>query len=90
MQTRQFGKCSIIKSLGGNMALPASTEFTRIENWLTLLITTYKQTPSYGLAQTICYYLNKLLNHDDFNYCKSKRCDYLSMHRYWRWQSQKR
>jgi len=69
------------------MCLKSSQEFLQLENWLTLLITTYKEHPSLGLAKTISYYLNRLLNHDDINFCGDKRCDYLVMQKFWQWQS---
>lgn len=68
------------------MCLKSSSEFLHIENWLKILIVTYKEHPSSGLAKTINYYLTRLLNHDDINHCGDKRCDYLIMQKYWRWQ----
>ncbi len=69
------------------MCLKASTEFLQLESWLTILITTYKDSPSIGLAKTISYYLSRLLHHDDINFCGFKRCDYLVMQKYWCWQA---
>ncbi len=69
------------------MCLKSSTEFLQLENWLTILITTYKEHPSCGLAKTISYYLAGLLHHDDIDFCGGKRCDYLVMYKYWQWQS---
>ncbi|KGJ90568.1 hypothetical protein [Colwellia psychrerythraea] len=72
------------------MCLTTSTEFTNIENWLVMLLTTYKNNPSSGLAQTICFYLNKLLHHDDIHFCGDKRCEYIAMQRFWHWHALKR
>lgn len=69
------------------MCLKSSDEFSQLENWLAILISTYKENPSCGLAKTINYYLARLLHHDDIHFCGEKRCDYLQMQKYWRWQS---
>ena len=68
------------------MCLKYSSEFVQLETWLDILIITYKKHPSCGLAKTINYYLSRLLHHDELNFNASKRCDYLSMQKYWRWQ----
>ena len=70
------------------MCLAASPEFLQLETWLLMLITTYKEHPSCGLAKTINYYLARLLHHNDIEFCGSKRCDYLLMQKFWRWQAQ--
>lgn len=69
------------------MCLTASSEFLQLENWLAILITTYKDHPSRGLAKIINYYLERLVSHDDLNYSGKKRCDYLVMKKFWRWQA---
>lgn len=69
------------------MRLKSSSEFVQLESWLNILIITYKDHPSCGLAKTINYYLSRLLHHDDINFDEMKRCDYLSMQKYWRWQA---
>ncbi len=69
------------------MCLTVSTEFTYMENWLLMLLSTYKQNPSKGLAKTISYYLGKILTHDDINFCGDKRCEYIAMQRFWHWQA---
>lgn len=68
------------------MCLKLSSEFKQLENWLDILMVTYRDNPSRGLAKTINYYLNRLLHHDDINLNGAKHCDYLSMQKYWRWQ----
>lgn len=68
------------------MRLKSSSEFVQLETWLHILITTYKDHPSCGLAKTINYYLSRLLHHDDIDFNYDKRCGYLSMQKYWRWQ----
>lgn len=70
------------------MCLKASSEFLQIENWLNILISTYKDNPSCGLAKTINYYLSCLLRHDDIDFCGVKRCEYLVMKKFWLWQAQ--
>lgn len=69
------------------MCLKASNEFIQLETWLTILLTTYKDHPSCGLAKTISYYLGRLLRHDDIHFCGEKRCEYLVMQKFWRWQA---
>lgn len=72
------------------MCLKTSNEFNYIENWLVMLIHTYKKNPSRGLAKTINYYLNKLLEHDDIFFCGEKRCEYLVMQRFWHFHAVKK
>ena len=67
------------------MCLAVSNEFAYMENWLIMLLTTYNNNPSSALAKTISFYLNKLLHHDDINFCGDKRCEYLAMQRFWQW-----
>jgi len=69
------------------MCLKPSPELLQLDKWLNILIMTYKDHPSYGLAKTINYYLNRLLHHDDISFCGEKRCDYLLMQKYWHWQA---
>lgn len=69
------------------MGLTTSNEFLNLENWLLLLINTYNRNPSNALAKTISAYLTKLLNHDDIYDYRDRRCDYLRMQRFWRWQA---
>ena len=73
------------------MCLKSSSEFLQLERWLTILIATYKDHPTCGLAKTINYYLERILHHDDIHFCNGergeKRCDYLIMQKFWRWQA---
>jgi len=73
------------------MCLKASSEFLQLENWLAILVTTYKDHPTCELARTINYYLGRLLHHDDILFygkkCGEKRCEYLIMQKFWRWQA---
>lgn len=71
------------------MCLIPSNEFAYMEHWLSMLLNTYNNNPSTGLAKKINFYLTKLLNHEDINYCDNKRCDYLTMQRFWRWYGTK-
>ncbi len=69
------------------MCLTVSKEFSYIAKWLEMLISTYKSNPSSALAKNICFYLNKLLHHDDINFCGEKRCEYIAMQRFWHWHA---
>lgn len=68
------------------MCLKSTSEFVQLETWLDILITTYKDHPNLGLAKTINYYLTRLHHHDDIGLKGDKRCDYLTMQKYWHWQ----
>lgn len=71
------------------MCLTVSKEFAYLESWLVMLLSTYKNNPSNALARTINFYLAKLLQHDDIHFCGDKRCEYLSMKRFWHWHATK-
>ena len=68
------------------MCLKVPSEFLQIENWLIILVTTYKDHPSNGLAKIINYYLERLLNHTEIIAYSEKRCEYLAMQKYWGWK----
>lgn len=77
------------------MRLNTSGEFLQLERWLIILIETYKDNPTCGLAKTINYYIDRLLHHEDIHLCgqksgesgNDKRCEYLSMKKFWGWQA---
>ena len=69
------------------MCLAPSKEFNTMVTWLNTLLNTYNTRPNKALAYTITEQLNKLLDHDDINFCGDKRCDYLNMQRFWQWQA---
>jgi hypothetical protein len=69
------------------MCLKISKEFSYLENWVSMLITTYKNNPSSGLAKTVCFYIDKLLHHDEIYFYGQKRCEYLAMQRFWQWHA---
>ncbi len=72
------------------MCLTVSKEFSYLETWVTMLISTYKNNPSSGLAKTVSFYIEKLLHHDDIHFYGDKRCEYLAMLRFWHWHATKR
>jgi len=72
------------------MCLTVSNEFAYMENWLNMLLSTYNNNPSNALAHTINFYLDKLLHHDDITFYSNKRCEYIAMQRFWRWQGAKK
>ncbi|WDE12769.1 hypothetical protein [Thalassomonas haliotis] len=65
--------------------LQMSAEFTRLEDWLKVLTSTYSEHPSRSLAKVILYYVNRLIKHEDIIQAPDKRCDYFCMHKYWLW-----
>lgn len=69
------------------MCLKSSDEFLQLETWLTVLLKAYKEHPNCGLAKTISYYLARLLHHEDIQFSGKKRCEYLAMQKFWRWQA---
>ena len=79
------------------MRIDNYSEFLQLESWLTILVITYKDHPTYGLAKTINYYLDRLLHHEDINvyddqcgeHHHDKRCGYLAMKKFWGWQAKK-
>lgn len=69
------------------MCLKTSSEFAQLENWVTILISVYKEHPTCGLAKTINYYLLRMLNHEEIHFYGKKRCDYIVMHKFWSWKA---
>lgn len=70
------------------MCVKASSELLQLENWLSLLIATYQEHPSCGLAKIINYYIERLSRHDDMEFCGKNSCEYLGMKKFWQWQAQ--
>ncbi|WDE06338.1 hypothetical protein SG34_005295 [Thalassomonas viridans] len=62
-----------------------SAEFTRLEDWLKVLTSTYSEYPSCSLAKVILYYVGRLMKHEDIMQARDKRCDYFCMHKHWLW-----
>lgn len=77
------------------MRVVVSSEFLQLENWLAILIATYNENPTCGLAKTIHYYIERLLHHEDIyldgdkhnEHRVNKYCEYLCMKKFWRWQA---
>lgn len=67
-----------------------SNEFQQLEDWLSVLINTYKETPSIGLAKVIFYYLERILSHQDLHNTRDKSCHYFMMKKFWLWQCKKK
>lgn len=67
-----------------------SSNTTQLENWLTILVNSYAQNPSSGLAKVITYYIDRILYQYDICKQPNKRCQYLSMKKFWQWQSSNR
>ena len=59
------------------------SEIAQLEDWLNILVTTYKQYPSVSLAKVINYYIDRIAYHDDFAYKKHNHCHYAAMKKYW-------
>ncbi|GLX79653.1 hypothetical protein tinsulaeT_29930 [Thalassotalea insulae] len=70
-------------SLGTAQLAPLSI----LENWLEILISTYCQHPSKALAKVIDYYISRILAQDELSATPLLKCQYISMKKYWRWQS---
>ena len=62
------------------------TELNQLEDWLDILLSTYRMTPSNGLAKVIQYYFDRVLSHQDIKLIRNQRCHYLMMKKYWSWQ----
>ncbi|MDO6428103.1 hypothetical protein Q4489_13870 [Thalassotalea sp. 1_MG-2023] len=59
---------------------------TTSEQWLTILLNTYCDAPSQGLAKTIVHYIEKVIISVDYLPETTSVCDYHTMHRFWSWQ----
>lgn len=59
------------------------SEIHQLEDWLNILITTYKEYPSNSLAKVITYYIERVTRHDDFAFIKTNHCHYATMKKYW-------
>lgn len=62
------------------------TELNQLEDWLEILLSTYRISPSNGLAKVIQYYFDRILSHQDIRLVKNQRRHYLMMKKYWSWQ----
>ncbi|MEW6992163.1 hypothetical protein AADZ91_15950 [Colwelliaceae bacterium 6441] len=58
-----------------------------IENWLNILIFTYREFPSSGLAKVINYYIERVIIEEDYQLEPSKLCHYYTMKKFWAWRS---
>ncbi|MDO6446367.1 hypothetical protein Q4493_11340 [Colwellia sp. 1_MG-2023] len=65
----------------------SKTELQPFENWLKILINTYRIHPSHGLAKVINYYLERIINHEDTKFDHRKLAQYCSMKKFWLWRS---
>lgn len=63
-------------------------QFEQLESWLNILINTYTDHPSDGLAKVINYYIERLLRCEDILRNNQLCCEYMSMKRFWLWQCQ--
>ncbi|WP_448548316.1 hypothetical protein [Thalassotalea fusca] len=65
-----------------------SRELQQLEDWLAILICTYRKHPSDGLAKVIHYYIRRVTSFES----EYARCavggHYLSLKKYWQWLSQ--
>lgn len=61
-------------------------EQTQLEDWLTMLITTYQYSPSEGLLKAINYYIDRVISllNNDQNFLPL--CQYYSMKKFWQWK----
>mgnify|MGYP000365590408 CR=1 FL=1 len=58
-----------------------------IENWLTILINTYRDHPSKGLAKVINYYIGRIIKEGEIKFHHLKLDQYCSMKKFWAWRS---
>jgi len=65
-----------------------NSQYKQLENWLIILINTYTDNPTIGLAKVINYYIDRLLKQDEINHSPNLRCQYVSMKKYWAWKCQ--
>lgn len=67
-----------------------NSQLAQLESWLKLLIQTYADHPSDGLAKVISYYIDRLLSREEITDNGQLYCQYISMKKFWLWQCQKR
>lgn len=60
---------------------------THIENWLKILINTYRAHPSKGLAKVINYYIGRIIKEDEIKFNRLKLGQYCTMKKFWTWRS---
>ncbi len=79
-----FGKAYLtVVSRGKAVSQPS--ELSQLEDWLSILMATYNKIPSISLAKVITYYIERIVNHDDFELKYRTHCQYVTMRKYWHW-----
>jgi len=66
---------------------PSQRNIRQIEDWLNILITTYRDSPSIGLAKVINYYIERIINEDELKQDSFRLCQYQNMKKFWSWKS---
>jgi len=61
-------------------------QIKQLEDWLSILVSTYNDHPSHGLARVINYYIERMLFQENVMIEPHAYCHYLTMRKYWRWQ----
>jgi hypothetical protein len=65
----------------------SNNKIIHMENWLTILINTYRNHPSNGLAKVINFYIDRIINDDDLKFNRIALNRYCSMKKFWAWRS---
>lgn len=63
------------------------SKYLQMNNWLSILVNTYSENPSTGLAKVINYYVERLSQFEEVIYDKELSCQFVQMKRFWFWRS---
>jgi len=66
---------------------PSTKNIHQIENWLNILVNTYREFPSKNLAMVINYYIDRIITEENTQYTTLLNCQYSSMKKFWQWRS---
>lgn len=64
-----------------------SSKQSRLENWLSVLITSYQHQPDQGVIKHILYYIERITHESNYDNALSL-CEYQHMKRFWQWKLQ--
>ncbi|GHF85701.1 hypothetical protein [Thalassotalea marina] len=64
------------------------SKFSQMQSWLTVLLNTYTENPSIGLAKVIGFYTEKISQYEEVVFDHELSCHYFQMKKFWRWRGQ--
>lgn len=63
-----------------------SSKFSQMQNWLNILLNTYAENPSTGLAKVIGFYVDKICHYEEVMIDSKLSCQYFHMRKFWQWR----